>query len=235
METGNPETVFSHVHRCAALTSDTFDRLLAGDPQYWGCKNSVAAFILEREVMDTQQDCRESFELVALGTGDICYGGWLDFSGRRLHDMHGLVVARRALQRYLYKQLLLGCSVKEPADREKCIFQPSAEGGRLALKPKVFVHLYLSCTPTGASENFPNPAAEDRVFPSQICKAAMLRYFRQLVQQMNENALLALPTYHQAKTQAASYQSAKEQLFAHLITQGLGKWPEKHLVDNFTG
>ncbi|XP_074873917.1 adenosine deaminase domain-containing protein 2-like [Carettochelys insculpta] len=335
--------------------------------------------------MDIQQGCRQTFELVALGAGDTCYSGWMQFSGQRLHDMHGLVMARRALQRYLYKQLLLWSKLEKSAKREKSIFQPAVSGGLLALKPKVFVHLYLSRAPAGASEYFPilfpgrrpsvglsvhtkdqlmpvhscrpsvlaariccasgsdklsrwsvlglqgallshfleplylssviladpdptraalnwvvnerlqlgpdaglpapyaqhqvgfflgpsisclssstdshwlslnwcrgdaavervdgatglavprNPAPEGQVCLSRICKVAMLRYFRNMAQEMNRTDLLALPTYHQAKAQAASYQSAKGQLFAHLASLGLGKWPQKHLVDNFAG
>lgn len=57
------------------------------------------------------------------------------------------------LPRYLYKQLLLGCS-QDPAAREKCIFAPAEDGLRMALKPKIFLHLYLSCVPSGVSEKF---------------------------------------------------------------------------------
>ncbi|XP_067408505.1 adenosine deaminase domain-containing protein 2 [Emydura macquarii macquarii] len=364
-----------HAQRCAALASDAFDRLLAGHPQHRSGKSSLAAFILEREVLGAQQDGGEQYELVALGTGGTCYGGWLDFSGRRLHDTHALVVARRALRRYLYKQLLLWCGRREAANREKCIFQPVGDGGRLEIKPRVFVHLYLSQAPAGAAEDFPipfpgrkpsvglcvhargalspvsgcppgllaarvccasgrdklslwgalgwqgallshflqplhpasivladpgpdpqalswvitkqlpaphaqrqahfflgprigppgppgrppslnwcsgdpapelvdgttglaaveAPAPEERVCASRLCKAAMLRCFREVAREMNRDDLLELPTYHQAKAQAEPYQRAKERVFSLLASQGLGKWPRKQLADIFTG
>ncbi|KAL8219928.1 UNVERIFIED_CONTAM: hypothetical protein K2H54_036367 [Gekko kuhli] len=141
-----------HDHRCAALTSDICEMLLGGLP-YQDCMSTVAAFILEREFAGSQSSCGETYELVALGTGDVCYEGWMEFDGRTLHDMHGLVVARRALTRYLYKQLLMLCS-KDPAAVEKCIFCPAKDGTRLALKPRFFLHLYLSRRPSGALENF---------------------------------------------------------------------------------
>ncbi|XP_060113770.1 adenosine deaminase domain-containing protein 2 [Heteronotia binoei] len=141
-----------HDHRCAALTSDICEVLL-GELPYQDCMSTVAAFILEREVAGSQSSCGESYELVALGTGDICYEGWMEFNGRTLHDMHGLVVARRALMRYFYKQLLMFCS-NDPAAVEKCIFCLSKDGTHLALKPRFFLHLYLSRRPSGALENF---------------------------------------------------------------------------------
>ncbi|XP_053122647.1 adenosine deaminase domain-containing protein 2 isoform X2 [Hemicordylus capensis] len=146
------EYEISHEERCAAITRDMCD-LLLGDLPYQGCMSSVAAFILEREVVDSPSPCKETYELVALGTGDACYEGWMEFSGQRIHDMHGLVVARRALLRYLYKQLLLFSS-QDPTALEKCIFCPAKDGVHLTLKPMLFLHLYLSCRPKGASESF---------------------------------------------------------------------------------
>ncbi|XP_067329597.1 adenosine deaminase domain-containing protein 2-like [Anolis sagrei] len=184
----NQENEIFHQQRCAAITSDMCDMLLGEDRSYQGCMSSVAAFILEREVDNSQSSYKETYELVALGTGDICYEGWMEFNGRRVHDMHGMVVARRALLRYFYKQLLRYCS-QDPAAREKCIFCPSGDGVHLALKPKYFLHLYLSRTPSGASENFqtvssrPNPSVglhisiKGKLRPASYCRPSVRSAF----------------------------------------------------------
>nr|XP_028597663.1 adenosine deaminase domain-containing protein 2 isoform X2 [Podarcis muralis] len=158
-----PEIEVSHTQRCAAITSDICEMLIGEDVRYQGCMSSVAAFILEREVANSPSSYKETYELVALGTGDVCYEGWMEFKGRRIHDMHGLVVARRALLRYLYKQLLMYCC-QDPGALEKCIFRLAEDGVHLTLKPNYFLHLYLSRRPKGASENTrivspqPNPS-----------------------------------------------------------------------------
>ncbi|XP_054854939.1 adenosine deaminase domain-containing protein 2 [Eublepharis macularius] len=166
VEEQDEDSQIPHDHRCAALTSDICEILLAELP-YQDCMSTVAAFILEREVAGGQSPCGETYELVALGTGDVCFEGWMEFSGRVLHDMHGLVVARRALMRYFYKQLLMFCS-NDPAAIERCIFCLTEDGVHLALKPKFFLHLYLSRRPSGALENFhvtsqPHPSVEPHV------------------------------------------------------------------------
>ncbi|XP_032082971.1 adenosine deaminase domain-containing protein 2 [Thamnophis elegans] len=358
-----------HQDRCAAITEAVCERLLMKQPAYRECLGNVAAFILEREVADGQGSCKEAYELVALGTGDVCYGGWMEFDGRRVHDMHGLVVARRALMRYFYKQLLLRCS-QDPARSNRASL-PGGRRGPLRLKPRCHLHLYLSqmphgavkklfapllrssssvdlnirvqgqlravsyCSPTllsshvycasgsdklirwtvlgvqgallshflhpvyitsivladpypncdilnhvlsksvqlGPEDGVPQPYRHKKVYlfegplaapcgsppecgslslnwcsgderlecvdgavgkaerdianpggasrPSRLCKAAMLKSFRNVAQEMKREDLVSLSTYHEAKVQATTYQRAKLQLHSHLSVRDL--------------
>ncbi|XP_058052475.1 adenosine deaminase domain-containing protein 2 [Ahaetulla prasina] len=174
-----------HEERCAAVTKIMCEILLKEQPAYQDCLGSVAAFILEREVSGSQGPCKETYELVALGTGDGCSNGWMEFDGRKVHDLHGLVVARRALMRYFYKQLLLCCS-QDPAALEQSIFCQVEDGEHLRLKPRCYLHLYLSQMPHGAVRKLdppllkPNPSVDlhlsvkGQLKPVSDCSPTML-------------------------------------------------------------
>ncbi|XP_026571126.1 adenosine deaminase domain-containing protein 2-like, partial [Pseudonaja textilis] len=82
-----------------------------------------------------------------------------------------------------------------------------------------------------AERDIANPGGGSR--PSRLCKAAMLKSFRKVAQEMKREDLTLLLPYHEAKVQATTYQRAKLQLYTHLSVRNLSKWPQKQLVDSF--
>ncbi|XP_068106556.1 adenosine deaminase domain-containing protein 2-like [Hyperolius riggenbachi] len=144
------ENTVTHQERCAAVTINTFNHILL-DSDYSKHRANLAAFILEKDVPGAEVDI-DNYELVALGTGYTWYQGWQEYQGLLVHDSHALVVARRALLRYLYKEIKMYYS-NLPGARDRCIFCPSQESQALVLKPGIFLHLYLNNIPPGAAQS----------------------------------------------------------------------------------
>ncbi|KAM4545839.1 adenosine deaminase domain-containing protein 2 [Odontesthes bonariensis] len=137
----------------AAISSEKFDSLLRMCPEFRGCKSHMAAFVLIREAFDTAGRPCERYSVVAVGAGRSSCAKWLCYSGLMVHDSHAIIIARRALLRFLYKQLLLFFEA-DPKAKEKCIFESSADSHQLQLKPKISLHLYTNQCPEGAAKNF---------------------------------------------------------------------------------
>ncbi|XP_069610562.1 adenosine deaminase domain-containing protein 2-like [Ranitomeya imitator] len=145
------DSIIIHEQRCAATANYTFQRLV-GETEYYTHRTNLAAFILQRDLQSKKEEDDDVYQVVALGTGVTWYQEWQEYNGLLVHDCHALVVARRALLRYLYKEIALYYS-NIPGAREKSIFCPSHETQSLVLKPNTFLHLYLSCIPEGATHS----------------------------------------------------------------------------------
>ncbi|XP_018950894.1 adenosine deaminase domain-containing protein 2-like [Cyprinus carpio] len=144
---------FTDWHKCrvTALCTERFDKLLRECPEYHNTKSCFAAFVLERELLDTGGQRCEEYEVVALGSGQNCCSGWLSYTGSVVHDCHAIVIARRALKRYMYKQLLLFYSA-DPELKKRSILESVPSERLLQLKPHIYLHLYTNKAPKGAAQ-----------------------------------------------------------------------------------
>ncbi|KAL4659629.1 adenosine deaminase domain-containing protein 2 isoform X1 [Arapaima gigas] len=149
-----PQKSYPKWHNCrtAAVCSEQFHRLLQDYPDFQSCKSCLAAFVLEREVLDSDGEPCEQYEVVALGTGSSCCSSWLRFNGCVVHDCHAIVIARRALCRFLFKQLLLFFS-DDIKCKEKSIYEITSVSPLLQVKPKTYLHLYTARIPKGAADS----------------------------------------------------------------------------------
>ncbi|MGH0161668.1 UNVERIFIED_CONTAM: hypothetical protein FKN15_056037 [Acipenser sinensis] len=176
----------------------------------------------------------ERFECVSLGSGETCNTDWLCFTGSHIHDCHSTTIARRALKRFLLKQLLLFFSgVPEYEDRS--IFQRSPDSPLLRLKPGVYLHLYTNRIPRGAAQcSLTSPFKSGPSLCSRLCKAGLYSAFRAVAKEAGRQELLDLPSYRDAKIKADLYQKAKQQVSHEFISNNAGPWNSKQIVDNFS-
>ncbi|CAL8280124.1 unnamed protein product [Arctogadus glacialis] len=142
-----------HQWQVAAQSGELFDRLLRSHPDFHCCKSNMAAFVLQREVLDTA-GCRvQQYRVVALGSGQSSVNKWLCYGGTMVQDCSAITIARRALKRYLYKQLLVLFN-PDPKARACSIFERRAKGGQLQLKPTLHLHLFSNPPASASSKNF---------------------------------------------------------------------------------
>ncbi|NWY59450.1 ADAD1 protein, partial [Chionis minor] len=121
---------------------EVFNSLTAKHPEYRSCGSSLAAFIIEKG---------GQYEVVALGTGECNYSQCFQPCGRVLHDSHAVVIARRSLLRYFYRQLLLFYN-ENPARTEKSVFCTAPDSKLLTLKQNTTIFLYMNQLPKGTAQ-----------------------------------------------------------------------------------
>ncbi|CAL8265792.1 unnamed protein product [Merluccius merluccius] len=142
-------------HRCqvAAVSRVKFDSLLKRFPEFHSCKSHMAAFVLQREVLDMAGRPWQHYAVVALGSSQSSVNKWLCYNGTMVQDCNAIAIARRALKRYLYKQLLVFFD-PDPKSRDASIFERRGDCSELQLKSKIHLHLYSNQPPDGSAKNF---------------------------------------------------------------------------------
>ncbi|XP_045530314.1 double-stranded RNA-specific editase Adar isoform X2 [Pieris brassicae] len=140
-----PQYIADHVSK---LINEKFTELMRNDPAH--SKRKVLAGI----VMTIGEGIEKS-KIIAVSTGTKCVSGeYMSVSGRAVNDCHAEVAARRCLQRYLYNQLLMYASSKNPRmPIEESDLEPLPEGG-YRLKENRQLHLYISTAPCGDGRIF---------------------------------------------------------------------------------
>lgn len=131
-EIGKPMT---HFDRMADLVTSKVKELAKHDPFEY---NRIAGFVIKT-------DSSSPGEVVAIGTGNTVVGPtYLESSGGRvLVDLHAEVIARRALLKYLFKEVMNALRGSDS------IFEVTSRSSKLCLRENVSLHMYISSAPCG--------------------------------------------------------------------------------------
>ncbi|XP_034746573.1 adenosine deaminase domain-containing protein 2 isoform X3 [Etheostoma cragini] len=79
-----------------------------------------------------------------------------------------------------------------------------------------------------------SPSVSGPGFSSRLCKRALYSYFLRVAQLGGHSYLLDLPTYHSIKVEATVYQTVKDLVKQHFVSNHAGPWNSKKLVDCFS-
>ncbi|XP_061407128.1 adenosine deaminase domain-containing protein 1-like [Lethenteron reissneri] len=126
--------------KCAELVEMGGGTLVGGND---GATPRLAAFLVKR--------VGHPFQVVAVGTGWGICSETSSGKGREILDSHAEVTARRSLQRYLYRQLLLLQAGEGTVLCSTAAATPAGGGLRYSLQSGVTLHLYLDQLPRGAA------------------------------------------------------------------------------------
>nr|XP_032812083.1 adenosine deaminase domain-containing protein 1-like [Petromyzon marinus] len=126
--------------KCAELVEMGGRSLVGGSD---GATPRLAAFLIKR--------VGHPFRVVAVGTGWGICSETPSGTGRVILDSHAEVTARRSLQRYLYRQLLLLQAGEGTVLCSTTAATPADGRLRYSLQPGVTLHLYLDQLPRGAA------------------------------------------------------------------------------------
>lgn len=148
-----PDVARMLADRVAHLSEEKFTELVARiqSPGKENLKKVLAAVVMMKGSSGMGMVSGEvGGEVVALGTGTKCIGGeYISDSGLAVNDCHAEVIARRALNRFLFAQLEL-CARDQA---ETSIFEKKPSG-KYTLKAGVSFHLYISTAPCGDARVF---------------------------------------------------------------------------------
>ncbi|XP_071789536.1 uncharacterized protein [Asterias amurensis] len=138
---------------CGPTVADQIGELATSIPRvgapFSGCnrieaRKSYAAFLL-------QKSPKGKHELISLGTGVGAINGRnISSDGRCMIDLNGLTIARRGLQRYIYREL----KNYYEGNRHISIFTNQGSSQLLTLKEGVTLHLYMNAAPSGDGARF---------------------------------------------------------------------------------
>ncbi|KAK0049375.1 double-stranded RNA-specific editase 1 [Biomphalaria pfeifferi] len=133
-----PESSMTEHDKIAAKVHQTYNQLIATVPESFPGRKVIAGIVM-------QIDSIESAEVVSIGSGNRCItGDKLSQEGNTVNDCHAEIVTRRGLISFLWDQVIAYASNKESS-----ILEQSMLTGKLAIRPNVKFHLYISTAPCG--------------------------------------------------------------------------------------